>query len=130
MTYLFDTNAVIKILNGDPRFLVRVAARRSEDFGLSAIVLHELFFGAFKGLHTARTLGFIDRLTFEAVDFQAGDARMAGEIRATLAARGTSIGPYDTLIAGQAQARDLILVTHNTREFNRVDGLRIENWEV
>ena len=69
-------------------------------------------------------------MSFQLVNFDNEDARCAGEIRATLAARGTPIGPYDTLIAGQAQARGLILVIHNTREFNRVEGLRIEDWEV
>ena len=58
-----------------------------------------------------------------------GDARCAAEIRAVLNAAGTPIGSYDILIAGQAVARELTLVTHNTREFSRVQGLRIEDWE-
>ena len=56
------------------------------------------------------------------------DARIAGEIRADLAARGTPIGPYDILIAGQAAARDLVLVTHNLREFERVARLQVQDW--
>lgn len=63
------------------------------------------------------------------MEFGKEDARQAGEIRAILAARGSAIGPYDVLIAGQACARDLILITHNTAEFARVPGLRIEDWE-
>lgn len=57
------------------------------------------------------------------------DAFRAGEIRAYLQSRGTPIGAYDVLIAGQALARDLTLVTRNIGEFARVDGLRVENWE-
>ena len=55
--------------------------------------------------------------------------RQTGQVRAYLALKGTPIGPYDVLIAGQAQARSMILVTGNTDEFKRVEGLAIENWE-
>ncbi len=61
------------------------------------------------------------------VEFDREDARQAGEVGAALAASGTPIGPYDVLIAGQARARDLVLVTHNVGEFSRVDGLRVED---
>jgi len=71
----------------------------------------------------------IDRLFFEILDFDPEDARHAGEVRAQLALAGTPIGPYDVLIAGQALARSLTLVTHNMREFQRVVGLSIEDWE-
>ena len=66
-------------------------------------------------------------MQFEVLDFDREDARQAGELRARLAAAGTPIG--DVLIAGQALARGLTLVTHNTGEFQRVPGLRIEDWE-
>lgn len=60
----------------------------------------------------------------------ADDARQAAEIRATLASEGRPIGPYDLLIAGQARAKELTVVTRNLGEFARVPGLRVENWEV
>ncbi|MFJ1260290.1 PIN domain-containing protein [Cupriavidus sp. CuC1] len=63
------------------------------------------------------------------LDFDREDARHAGELRAALAAVGTPTGPYDVLTAGQARARALTLITHNTREFQRVAGLRVEDWE-
>lgn len=63
------------------------------------------------------------------IEFDGEDARQAGEIRAALAATGMPIGPYDVLIAGQARARDLILVTRNVGEFSRVSGLRVEDWQ-
>ena len=129
MKYLLDTNVVIRLLNSDPVVTARTRQHDRDEMGMSAIVLHELMFGAFKSLYPERNLGFLDELDFDALDFQRRDAREAGRIRAALVARGTPIGPYDILIAGQALARDLILVTHNTREFSRVPGLKVEDWE-
>lgn len=129
MIYLLDTNAVTKILNQDARFLRRLRRHYAHDIGISAIVTYELYFGAFKGRQTSRTMAYIDGLAFESVDFSREDARAAAEIRTNLTAAGTPIGPYDILIAGQTLARDLILITHNTREFSRVQGLRLEDWE-
>jgi tRNA(fMet)-specific endonuclease VapC len=71
----------------------------------------------------------IDALRFQVIEFDNEDARQAAEIRALLAAKGIPIGPYDVLIAGQAVARNVVLVTRNVREFARVPRLRIENWE-
>lgn len=67
---------------------------------------------------------------FSILDFDQNDAFVAGEIRAALAAKGTPIGPYDVLIAGQAKARGLTLVTNNVGEFNRVENLHVEDWSV
>jgi tRNA(fMet)-specific endonuclease VapC len=63
------------------------------------------------------------------VEFDGDDARQAGKIRAELTRACMLIGPYDMLIAGQARARNLTLVTHNTREFRQVSDLSIEDWE-
>ena len=130
MTHLLDANAVIGLLN-DPSSLLAQRARRHKprDIGISAIVAHELYYGAFKSQRAARNAALVDALQFEIVEFDHEDARHAGEVRALLALRGTPIGPYDVLIAGQAKARDVILVTHNTTECGRVPGLRIEDWE-
>jgi tRNA(fMet)-specific endonuclease VapC len=127
--FLLDTNAVIAVLGGKPSFLARVKQHRVGDFGVPSIVMHELFFGAFRSARQAANLARVDALQFEVLDFDREDARRAGEIRAQLAAAGAPIGPYDALIAGQALARGLVLVTHNTREFVRVPGLRLEDWE-
>jgi tRNA(fMet)-specific endonuclease VapC len=64
------------------------------------------------------------------LDYSTQDAQAAGEIRSTLESQDQRIGEYDTLIAGQAYARNLILVTANTREFGRVKGLVVEDWSV
>ncbi len=101
----------------------------TSDIGISSIVVHELFYGAFKSQRSETNVALVDCLQFEVVDFDREDARCAGEIRAVLAADGKPIGPYDVLIAGQAFARGLVLVTHNVGEFERVAGLHIEDWE-
>ena len=131
MKYLLDTNAVVSFFR-DPRSKVaqRLTLQSNEDVGVPSIVLHELFYGAFHGTQTSLSLQAIEALHLGWVEFDLEDARASGEIRADLAKRRKSIGPYDVLIAGQAKARGLILVTHNVREFTRVPGLQIEDWEV
>jgi len=130
MRYLLDANAVIALLNDAVSRLARRARREKPgDVAISAIVAHELFYGAFKSRRTAQNVALVDALQFSVLEFDREDARRAGEVRAFLAAKGTPIGPYDVLIAGQAMARNVILVTHNTDEFGRVKGLRIEDWQ-
>src|SRR5712691_8219719 len=130
MRYLLDANAVVGLLNDRPRNLVQRARREpTRDIAIPAIVAHELFYGAFRSRRAAQNLTRIDALRFEVIEFDKEDARQAGEVRAWLAAQGQPIGPYDVLIAGQAVARNVILVTRNTREFGRVPRLRIEDWE-
>jgi tRNA(fMet)-specific endonuclease VapC len=130
MRYLLDTNAVIALLN-DPQSQTSKRARshKPADIGISAVVAHELYYGAFKSQRVAANVTLIDGLQFEVVEFDKEDARQAGEIRAALAKQGRPIGLYDALIAGQAVSRDLTLVSLNTEEFTRVTGLRVENWE-
>ena len=129
MKYLLDANAVIVLFKGNMGMVRHVRQRRTEDIGLSAIVLHELYFGAARSNHADANRARIDRLAFERLAYTEHDALVAGELRAMLAEAGTPIGPYDTLIAGQALARDLTVVTNNTREYARVPGLRVEDWQ-
>lgn len=130
MQYLLDTNAVIALLkNANSPLATRARAHNPMEICISSIVTHELFYGAFKSQRSDHNVLLVDSLQFEVLEFDKEDARAAGEIRAILALKGKPIGPYDILIAGQAKARDLILITHNTHEFNRVHGLRVEDWE-
>jgi tRNA(fMet)-specific endonuclease VapC len=130
MDYLLDANAVVGLLNNRPVNLVRRARREvTKDIGISAIVAHELFYGAFRSQRAAANVARIDALRFEVIEFDKEDALQAAEIRALLAAQGAPIGPYDVLIAGQAVARNIVLVSRNIREFARVPRLRVENWE-
>jgi tRNA(fMet)-specific endonuclease VapC len=128
--YLLDTNAVIALVKRETRFLKRARQQSPSDFGIPSIAAHELYFGAYiKSGRVEENLARIEYLRLIVVEFDSEDAREAGQLRAQLAAAGTPIGSYDVPIAGQAKARDLILITRNVREFARVPGLQIENWE-
>ncbi len=130
MRYLLDVGAVIALLKDTTSNAARRAREEKPgDMAMSAIVAHELFYGAFKSRRAARNVALVDALQFVVLEFDKEDAREAGRLRALLAAKGTPIGPYDVLIAGQAMARNMILVTHNTSEFERVPGLRVEDWQ-
>lgn len=129
MKYLLDTNAIIALLKGHAGLIERLRQHRPQDFAISAIVAHELFFGAYNSRRTAENLARVDDLRFEVLEFDREDARQAAQLRALLAMVGTPIGPYDVLIAGQALARSLTLITRNLAEFQRVQALRVEDWE-
>ena len=130
MRYLLDTNAIIALLNDTTSLIARRVRRHApRDFGVSAGVIHELYYGAFKSQRVEQNVARVDALQFSVLEFDEEDARQAGQIRAHLASKGTPIGPYDVLIAGQARARELTLVTHNTSEFQRVPGLKVEDWK-
>lgn len=133
MTYLLDTDACIHLLNRkreSQAILSHIDGLVYGDVLISAITLAELRFGAAK---SARGAANLERLSmflarFELADFDAEAAASYGPLRAELEARGTPIGPLDTLIAAQALATRAVLVTSNTREFSRVRGLRLRNW--
>ena len=129
MQYLLDTNAVIALLN-DPAGPIsrKLHSLSPTDIAISAVVLHELYFGAFKSARRDHNLSIVEALQFQTLELDMNDARHSGEIRAWLAARGTPIGPFDVLIAGQARARGMTLVSHNLREFARVPGLKTVTW--
>lgn len=136
MSYLLDTNACIALMNGTAvgiRARFAAAVRGGSQLTTSAIVAHELWYGVAKSELVERNAlklrGFLSR-ELNLLDYSAQDAQAAGEIRAELERQGKRIGEYDTLIAGQAFARNLILVTANTSEFMRVKGLLVEDWWV
>jgi predicted nucleic acid-binding protein len=83
----------------------------------------------FESQRVDKNVARVDALQFPVLEFDQEDTRQAGEARAHLASKGIPIGPYDVLIAGQAKARKLTLVTHNTTEFQRVPGLKVEDWK-
>jgi tRNA(fMet)-specific endonuclease VapC len=131
ITHLLDTNAVIALLGRKFEPLAeRIMESDEGSIGISTIVAYELYFGVYKSAKVSFNLETLRLIMadFPLVGFEREDAQLSGEIRADLAAKGTPIGPYDVLIAGQAKARDLILVTNNVAEFFRVDGLRVEDW--
>ena len=133
MIYLLDTNACIAYLNRPMSGVRRRLETLSpEDVAVCSVVKSELFYGARRSNNPERTLAvqqeFLNR--FVSLPFDDNAAIIYSRIRAQLAALGTPIGPYDLQIAAIAMANNLILVTHNTREFNRIEGLQIEDWEL
>ena len=129
MRYLLDTNAVIALLKSvTSPIAMRIRQHDPREIVLSSIVTHELYFGAFKSRFPDANRARLDAMRFEVLPFDKEDSIIAGRIRAALRAAGKPIGPFDLLIAGQALCRGLTLVTANTREFERVDGLAIEDW--
>ena len=108
MRFLLDTNAMIGLLNrSSPKLEARVRQVPASEIGISAIVVHELYFGAFKSQRVSENLERLGSIRLETVPLDREDAEAAGKIRAVLAKSGTPIGPYDVLIAGQALARVL-----------------------
>lgn len=127
--YTLDTNIVIALIEQRHRpLMLRLRALPGDEAGVSTIVNFELFYGAFNSQRVASGLDRLARLALPSLPFDDDDAFVAGEIRARLKQAGTPIGPYDTLIAGQALARDLTVITANVGEFARVPGLKLENW--
>src|SRR6478672_1859319 len=97
--YLLDANAIITLFNDRSSKVAKRARRESpSDIALSAIVAHELFYGAYNSGRVDQNLALIDELRFAVLDFDMEDARRAGEIRALLGRKGTPIGGYDVLI--------------------------------
>lgn len=128
MRYLIDTNIFVGMIVHDDRALLRRMRIHREESALSAIVLHELYYGAYGSRQQERGFEVVQSLSLPLLTFDAGDARAAAEIRADLRRKGTPIGPYDLLIAGQALARGLVVVTRNVGEFSRVEGIEMEDW--
>ena len=90
--------------------------------------MFELYYGAGKSQKVTENLAKLDKLIFEEITFDCLSAVMAGKIRTNLSKQGTPIGPYDVMIAGQAVAHNLIFITHNVKEFQRIADLKVEDW--
>ncbi len=133
MIYLLDTNTCIAYING--RSLAvreRLDSLSPDDVALCDVVKYELYYGAYKSSKQQKNLANLREFfgDFISLPFDGQAADICGRIRASLARRGTPIGPYDFQIAAISLANNLILVTHNVDEFSRVEGLRIEDWEI
>lgn len=132
MKYLLDTNVCISYLNkAESLVRTRMQMLKPSEILLCSVVEAELYFGVMKSATPSKNLS---RLTpflnqFVSLPFDNKAARKFGRIRADLAKAGTPIGPYDLQIAAIALVNRLILVTHNTREFSRIVGLPLEDWE-
>lgn len=134
MIYLLDTNAVIALLKDEPagvRRRLRRAAAREASIAVPSIVLYELWYGVARSQRqreNAERLRVFLSGNIAVAPFDEDDAARAGDLRATLEAAGTPIGPYDLLIAAQALRKGATLVTANVSEFARVRGLSWQDW--
>ncbi|MBN2341027.1 MAG: type II toxin-antitoxin system VapC family toxin [Deltaproteobacteria bacterium] len=129
--YLLDTNICIYLIKRKfPHLQVRVQREPLFNIAVSAVTVAELEFGIAKSLYPKknRVLLFSFLSPFKLIAFGPEDAEHFGLIRHDLNRRGTPIGPYDLQLAAQCQSRDLTLVTNNTKEFERVPELKLENW--
>ena len=128
--YMLDTCICIYTIKNKPAVIRRKFRNYQDQLCVSSVTVMELIKGVEKSakphVNLAVVEGFLARL--EILDFDANAAAHSGRITADLEARGQKIGAYDSQIAGHARSRGLIVVTNNTREFNRVPGLLMENW--
>lgn len=131
--YLLDTNVCINFLNGSSKNVIQHFRSRSpSQIAVCSIVKAELFFGARNSQRMDANLQILKMFfsPLQSLPFDDHCADEYGLIRADLTIQGLLIGPNDMLIAAIARAYDAILVTHNTREFSRINGLRLEDWEI
>jgi tRNA(fMet)-specific endonuclease VapC len=128
--FLLDTDTCIYALKQNPSVLDLLLSKNRDDIFVSVITEGELRTGAAKSSSPIRTLRSVENFLrpLALLDFTSEDAITYAQVRAKLERAGTPIGPLDTLIAAQAVARKLTLVSNNEREFRRVSGLIFENW--
>lgn len=133
LKYLLDTNICIYAINGrHPALTERLLSVPPEEIAVSSITLGELEYGAAKSNWSERTRNTVYTFlaNYEILPFDNQDAFAFGEIRARLEAAGTMIGILDAMIGAQGVANQLRVVTHNTREFQRIPGVKVEDWTV
>ena len=129
--YLLDTNVCVGLLKAQPAITGKLTAVPPNALYLCAVVKAELYYGARASQHIARNLATLQTFfgPYVSLGFDDECAERYGELRADLRRTGQLIGPNDTMIAATALVHKLTLVTHNTREFSRVPGLGLEDWE-
>jgi tRNA(fMet)-specific endonuclease VapC len=132
MKYMIDTNTIIFAIKGYKNVTDKFSANLETGLSMSSITLMELEYGiacsSFKNLNQLNLAKI--SLSLSMLNFDSNSAIECAKIRAALRFRGTPIGPMDALIAAHAKSENLILVTNNTREFSRVEGLQLEDWTI
>lgn len=133
MIYLLDTNTCIQYINRRNLPIYRhITSSSPDDIAICDIVKFELYFGAYNSSRVEKNLETLRKFfgDFVSLPFEGEAAAICGRVRAQLKAVGTPIGSCDLQIAAIALTHNLTLITHNTTEFNRVDGLLVEDWEI
>ncbi|MFK8331148.1 tRNA(fMet)-specific endonuclease VapC [Pseudomonas sp. BJa5] len=130
LKYMLDTNICIFTLKNKPQVVREAFNRHHGQMCISTVTLIELIYGAEKSAAPERNLSVVESFAarLEVLDYDRRAAAHSGQLRAELARAGTPVGPYDQMIAGHARSLGLVVVTNNLREFQRVPGLRVEDW--
>ena len=130
MKYVLDTNTLIYYFKGIGNIATQLLATPPNEIGIPTIVIYELEVGIAKSVRPrkrkAQLQEFISLVNI--IAFSYAEAKCAADIRVQLEKKGSLIGPYDILIAASAMANNNILVTHNQKEFQRIRGLKLEDW--
>lgn len=130
LKFMLDTNICIFTIKNKPQAVREMFNRHQDQMCISTVTLMELVYGAERSAWPERNLADVERFTarLDLMKFDQDAAAHSGDIRADLARAGRPIGLYDLMIAGHARSKGLIVVTNNLKEFNRVPGLRVEDW--
>lgn len=132
MKWMLDTNICIDIIKERPRSVLdRFRGHTVGDIGISVVTLAELEYGVSASGRPAENREALDQFVspLDVAPFDRDAAAAYGRLRAALEKKGQTIGSMDLLIAAHAVSLDVRLVTHNSREFGRVAGLKIEDWQ-
>jgi tRNA(fMet)-specific endonuclease VapC len=132
LRYMLDTNLCIATIRHKPEVVRAAFNLHHAQMSISSVTVMELMYGVELSAQPQRNLaeveGFVARI--DVLDYDTAAAAHTAQIRAELKKAGMQIGPYDQMIAGHARSRGLVVVTNNTKEFQRVAGLRLEDWTV
>lgn len=130
MRWMLDTDTCIAVIKQHPVALKKLRGKTVGQVGISSITLGELAFGAEKSSRSRQAREALGEflVALEVVGFDDASAMTYGKVCISLELGGKPVGPLDTLIGSHALEIDAILVTHNTGEFSRIDGLRLEDW--
>lgn len=130
MRYVLDTNTLIYFFKGLGDVSKHMLAQSPSELAIPAVVLFELEVGIAKSTSPNKRKSQLQEITalVNILPFGIAESRSAAQIRVELEKQGLPIGPYDVLIAATALANNTILITHNQKEFGRIEGLKIEDW--
>jgi len=128
--FVLDTNILIYFFKGMGNVAQTMLSTTPQEIAIPAIVIYELELGIQKSTSPDKRQIQLKQLTdlITIIPFGYDEAMVAASIRAKLEKNGTPIGPYDVLIAASALSGNHTLITHNTSEFRRIDGLKIQDW--
>ena len=130
MRYVLDTNTLIYFFKGLGNVSKHMLAQSPSELAIPTVVLFELEVGIAKSTSPDKRKSHLQEITalVNVLPFGIAESRSAAQIRVELEKQGLPIGPYDVLIAATALANNTILITHNQKEFGRIEGLKIEDW--